>query len=276
MHNLGIILNRMMVQMSVMILGFLSGPLKRRINPDTKNHRKDTSTQEKNRKRYMNIENSNSSTLQKQLPDSADFRIGFLISILLTASMVLPISVFAISNPAGVVMEAISKIQSKGDASPYVEYLDWDHMYTNLTPEKKEFLEVSSQSELKESYRRILKYPSKHVLKILKNNINSKNIAHSDDKKAEMKNTPYEKFYEGAIEKEKEMKKMIRESIYSVKHTEIDGNHAVVTLEQLYQGRTRTDKVKMHLKDGSWYFTGFVGSLTSMYTPRDLIFHKGN
>ncbi len=177
------------------------------------------------------------------------------VLVLIFLFMLLPFFAYAASNPEDVAREAIGKMQKKGDPSPVVEYVDWDHMFQTLAANNKKVMNVSTPSELKSFYKKVLESPSSEISDLLMEKLNSEELgggAEIDQSKAV---EVIAKLKERLQEKETQMKTKLQDSEYTIEKISEDENSALVKISQTFKSETRTDQIQMHKKNGSWYFT---------------------
>lgn len=168
---------------------------------------------------------------------------------LLTLSLVLT-SVSAESlTPEAKVKTVIGLIKEKGDPSPIVDYVSWKENFDSLPEKNRKIMEVDSEEELREFYRRILLSPADEIVRVFETKFKDKV---SKDKVDGVIETVKQR----ALEKEGEIRKRIKESKYDVGKAVINGSTAVVPLTYHYGSESKTESVKMVKEGDEWMFAG--------------------
>lgn len=167
--------------------------------------------------------------------------------------------VSAQDEPSKVVSLVVNKIKKQGDPSPVVDYVYWDKIFSKLPQKNREVMNVHTPDELKEFYRKILHSPSGALENVLRSRMEEKLGA---DKTSEMLQTLRAK----AVEKEKELKRKIKETEYIVGPSKIKGDKAKVPLTHVYRKEKKTEKVSLVKIKHSWLLEdlgkGFTFNLT--------------
>ncbi len=154
---------------------------------------------------------------------------------------------FADQGPSDVVREAIKKVQTMGDPSPLVDYVDWSVVYEKMPANSKELMKVSSESELKDYYRQILKSPSEAMSGLL-----SGKLKDLSGDKAQAGEQILAKLKEKMAEKEVQIKERIKNSKYTIGDATIEGDTAKVSVSHEYEGKKKKEVLDLRKKDGVW------------------------
>jgi UPF0176 protein len=225
----------------------------------TQNKKLNMIPQMKNENKAQN----NSSTDNSECSQSGIISFFLSIGLLCTSFfMIFSSLVFATQSPESVVKEAISKMQEKGDPSPVVEYVDWDHMYLNLPATNKKLMKVNNPEELKEFYRKVLASPSSEIADLIHSKFSEGDSSVETLNNSKM-NEVLAKLQQRILEKEKRVTKRLQESTYEVGEATVSDKTAMVTISHTYQDVTKKDDVQLHLKDGKWYFTSLSNAFGS-------------
>ena len=166
-----------------------------------------------------------------------------LIIGLCTASSV----ALAAPAPEKILEQIISKIKEASNASPVVDYVDWDEAFSKVPEQQRTVMSITSPEQMKSFYTEVLKNPSAMMQKQFE---------------ARLKTLPEEqrgvlrqslgKMQDVMKKKEAEMKERIAKTEYKVGKSTVEGDKAKVELSQTFNGETKTEEVKFVKKDGKW------------------------
>jgi UPF0176 protein len=212
----------------------------------------------------QNIANTDDSEFSKSVyTQSGKIVLLMCIGLLWTSFFtILSSYVIATQSPENVVKEAIYKMQEKGDPSPVVEYVDWDHMFLNVPATNKKLMKVNNPQELKEFYRKVLASPSSEIADLIHSKFSESDSSGEAVSKNKM-NDVLAKLQQRIQEKEKKVTKRLQESTYEVGEVTVTGEKAMVTISHTYEEITKKDEVQLHLKEGKWYFTSLSNAFGS-------------
>jgi UPF0176 protein len=189
-------------------------------------------------------------------------RSGLISMVLLFAIVFFPAFIYSQGNPEDVAREAISKMQEKGDPSPVVNYVDWEHMFGTLPDENKKVMNVSSPDELKSFYHKVLESPSSEISDILSSKIASGELGGGADINESRAAEVISKLQQRLKEKEEQIKRKLKESEYRVEQESVTGDSAIINIHHTFESETTIDRVQMHKKDGQWFFTSLSNAFT--------------
>jgi len=155
--------------------------------------------------------------------------------------------------PEDVLKEIIGKIKAQNDASPVVEYVDWNKAFTEMPPPQKMAMKINSPQEMKSFYKQVLANPSAMMKKQFE-----ERLGMIPEAQRPMMRQSLARMEEMMKQKEAEMKQKIAGTTYEVGKSEINGANAKVELKQTYEGKTKVEKVEF-VKSGDNWLLASVG-----------------
>lgn len=199
-----------------------------------------------------------------KLSSSALLSIFFVFSFALISQFLIfnKLEAEGIKSPEEVAKTAIRKMQEKGDPSPVVEYIDWEHMFNTLPKHNKNVMNVSTPEELKSFYSKVLESPSVEIAETLSSSIKNNNTSPDLNINQEKAKEVISKLKKRLEEKEIEMKNKLKNSEYNIRKIKEENNTALVEIQQTYNSEVKTDTIEMHKKEGNWFFTSLSNTFT--------------
>src|SRR5690606_16300541 len=132
------------------------------------------------------------------------------------------------------VKTVIGLIKDKGDPSPIVDYVSWEDNFNSLPQKNRQIMDIDSVEELREFYRRILLSPAQEMVRVFETKFKNKV---GGDKVGDL----IESVKQRASDKEREIRKRIKESEYEIGKAEITGSTAIVPLTYHYGSESKTE-----------------------------------
>lgn len=158
-------------------------------------------------------------------------------------------------SPEKTLEEILGKIKEAGNASPVVEYVDWDKAFKEAPDTQKSIMKISDANGMKEFYKEVLANPSS----VMKKQFESRKASMPESQRTMLEQT-FTRMEAMMKEKEKEMKKKIAGTEYTIGEAKIEGDEAKVSLKQEYDGKSRTEEVTF-LKSGDRWMLPAVAML---------------
>jgi len=179
-------------------------------------------------------------------------RLKSIVACLFIVNLTFSNAIADTSSPEITVKTVIGMIKEKGDPSPIVDYVDWKESFNSLPEKNRKIMEVESEDDLREFYRKILLSPAKEIVRVFETKFK--------DKIAEEKvESVIETVKQRALVKEEEIRKRIKESEYDVGKPEVSGTTALVPLTYRYGSESKTDSIKMIKTNDQWMIAGLGG-----------------
>ncbi len=150
-------------------------------------------------------------------------------------------------TPEKTLEEILGKIKEAGNASPVVEYVDWEKAFKEAPEVQKSIMQISDANGMKEFYKEVLEKPSS----VMKKQFEMRKESMPESQRTMLEQT-FTRMEAKMKEKEKEMKAKIAGTEYTIGEAEIDGETAKVSLKQEYEGKSRTETVTFVKSGDRW------------------------
>ena len=184
--------------------------------------------------------------------------LGTLAAAVFCATVLFASTASAAPTPETTVKEIVDKIKAAASPSPIIEYVDWDGAFQGLPEEQKAMMKITSSSEMKGLYRKILEDPiaaMKEKMKEQMATIPAEQQAAAQQQMAHME--------EMIGQQKAKMTEQIKATEYEIGKSTVDGDKATVKLTQSYQGQKREEEIALVKKGDKWLL-----SSVDMFKPR--------
>ena len=185
------------------------------------------------------------------------------ISLLTLCLVALTSNALAQQKPDDVLKELLKKISEKQNASPVVEYVDWQEAFAKAPEDQKKTLNITNPGQMKEFYRQILESPTANFRKQVQ-----ERLAAVPEEQKPLMEQQLQRMEDLMRQKENEMKEKIAGTKYTVGDAKIEGNSAKVKLTQEYKGEKKEEDVQF-IKVGDRWFLPSVAVMANDAKPKD-------